>query len=350
MSQKLSLSRYVTEYLSPKIIFAIDLSFSLLASGIALFPGIFLYDTSHITLPIAITWMCGSLVFSCIAMLLFRTYKVIVRHTTLRDLANYVFTFSVKDGFMLALMWPLGWVDSSIVVALVVDVVLSMFLIILIRLFMVLIFDSYRSRKSEFSNQQRILVYGTSDKAVASIMRFQSSSHYKVVGFLSNNQHERNMRLSEYPVFVYEQESELLNLVKNLSVNAILFINEYDAQKEQNGLIMFCSKNNIKALISPSIDEVIGGRIMKSRIREVKIEDLLGRSEIKIFICLPPNGFKPLPPRASDRRRRSMASKTSLRTIEISSITMVLTLRINARRDLLPISSRESGVSSPGFS
>ena len=97
----------------------------MLASGIALFPGIFLYDTSHITLPIAITWMCGSLVFSCVAMLLFRTYKVIVRHTSLRDLANYVFTFSVKDGFMLAMMWPLGWVDSSIIVALVVDLVLN---------------------------------------------------------------------------------------------------------------------------------------------------------------------------------------------------------------------------------
>lgn len=292
MGLKLSLSRYVTEFLSPRIVFAIDLSFSLLASGIALFPGIFLYDTSHITLPIAITWMCGSLVFSCVAMLLFRTYKVIVRHTSLRDLANYVFTFSVKDGFMLALMWPLGWVDSSIIVALVVDLVLSMFLIILIRLFMVLIFDSYRSRKSEFSNQQRVLVYGTSDKAVAAITRFQSSDHYKVVGFLSSNEHERKIRLAEYPVFVFGDDTELASIVKNLSVNAILFTSEYDAQKEQNGLILFCSKNSIKALIVPSVDEVIGGRIMKSRIREVKIEDLLGRSEIKISMDAIKDYFK----------------------------------------------------------
>ena len=292
MSKRLSLSKYVTEFLSPKIIFAIDLSFSLLASGIALFPGLFLFDPSNITLAVAVTWMCGSLVFSFFSMLLFRTYKVIVRHTTLRDMANYVIAFIVKDLFMLSLMWPLGWVDASIIVALVVDVILSVFLIICIRIFMVQVFDSYRTRKGEFNNQQRVLVFGTSDKSVSSITRFQNSSHYKVVGFLSSNRHERNLKLSEYPVFVYNDDEELKKIAKSISLNAILFSTEADAQKEQNGLISFCLKNNIKTLISPSVDEVIGGRFMKSRIREVKIEDLLGRSEIKISMDAIKDYFK----------------------------------------------------------
>lgn len=292
MSKRLSLSKYVTEFLSPKIIFAIDLSFSLLASGIALFPGLFLFDPSNITLAVAVTWMCGSLVFSFFSMLLFRTYKVIVRHTTLRDMANYVIAFIVKDLLILSLMWPLGWVDASIIVALVVDVILSVFLIICIRIFMVQVFDSYRTRKGEFNNQQRVLVFGTSDKSVSSITRFQNSSHYKVVGFLSSNRHERNLKLSEYPVFVYNDDEELKKIAKSISLNAILFSTEADAQKEQNGLISFCLKNNIKTLISPSVDEVIGGRFMKSRIREVKIEDLLGRSEIKISMDAIKDYFK----------------------------------------------------------
>ena len=281
MSRNLLLSKYVSEFLSPKIILGLDVLLSVLASGIALFPGLFLFETSHITLPEAIVWLCGSLVFSTISMLFFRTYKVIVRHTTLRDLTNYVTTFIVKDALLLALMWPFGWVDVAIIVALVVDVILSLFLIICIRLFMVLVFDSYRSRRGEFKNQQRVLVYGTTDKSVASITRFQNSPHYKVVGFLSNNVHDSNMRLSEYPVFVYDEET-ISGLLKNLSINAILFSSESDAQNEQNGLITYCAKEGIKALITPTVDEVIDGRIMKSKIREVKIEDLLGRPEIKI--------------------------------------------------------------------
>ena len=291
MSRNLLLSKYVSEFLSPKIILVLDVLLSVLASGIALFPGLFLFETSHITLPEAIVWLCGSLVFSTVSMLFFRTYKVIVRHTTLRDLTNYVLTFIVKDALLLGLMWGFGWLDLAIFVALVVDFLLSMFLIICIRLFMVIVFDSYRSRKGEFKNQQRVLVYGTTDKSVASITRFQNSPHYKVVGFLSNNDHDRNMRLSEYPVFVYDEET-IAGLLKNLSINAILFSSESDAQNEQNGLISYCSKEGIKALITPTVDEVIDGRIMKSKIREVKIEDLLGRPEIKISMDAIKDYFK----------------------------------------------------------
>ena len=286
------LSKYITEFLSPKIVLAMDLVLSVAASAIALLPGIFLFEQTHITFPIAITWICSSLVFSIISMLIFRTYKVIVRHTTLRDLANYVITFIVKTALMLGVMSILGWLDTAIFVALIVDVVMSLFLIVCIRLFMVLVFESYKSRTSGFKNQQRVLVYGTSDKAVASITRFQNSPHYKVVGFISDSEHERNYKLSEYPVFAFKNDTALLELIKKLSVSAILFSSEADAQKEQNGLLSFCMQEKIKALISPSVDEVIGGRIMKSKIREVKIEDLLGRPEIKISMDTIKDYFK----------------------------------------------------------
>lgn len=286
------LSKYITEFLSPRIVFAMDLVLSIAASAIALLPGIFHFEQAHITLPFAITWMCGSLVFSIFAMLIFHTYKVIVRHTTLRDLANYVFAFIVKAALMLGIMSILGWLDTAIFVALVIDVVMSMFLIVCIRLFMVLVFESYKSRTSGFKNQQRVLVYGTSDKAVALITRFQNSPHYKVVGFISDSKHECNYKFSEYPVFAYKNDTSLLQLIDRLSVSAILFSSEADARKEQNGLLSFCMQEKIKALISPSVDEVMGGRIMKSKIREVKIEDLLGRPEIKISMDTIKDYFK----------------------------------------------------------
>ena len=43
-------------------------------------------------------------------------------------------------------------------------------------------------------------------------------------------------------------------------------------------------ENNLKILIAPPIDEVIDGKIMRQSIREIKIEDLLGRPEIKISL------------------------------------------------------------------
>ena len=47
-------------------------------------------------------------------------------------------------------------------------------------------------------------------------------------------------------------------------------------------MIRYCTEQGVKILIAPPIDEVIDGKIMKQSIREIKIEDLLGRPEIRI--------------------------------------------------------------------
>lgn len=64
----------------------------------------------------------------------------------------------------------------------------------------------------------------------------------------------------------------------------MLFPTNEEAQTEQERLIRYCVESNLKILIAPPIDEVIDGKIMRQSIREIKIEDLLGRPEIKISL------------------------------------------------------------------
>ena len=275
------LSKYTSEFLSPRIIFGLDLLLSILASLLVLF-FLNMFTGENYGAQFAAWWLGGAAVLTVVAMFVFRSYNVIVRHTTLKDLTNYVLTFLVKDVLLGCQMWLAGWFNTTVLIALFYDMLLSLFLIICVRLVMVMVYESYKSRLNNLKDVQRVLVYGTSDKSVASITRFQNSPHYRVVGFLSDNPQDRHIRMSEFTVYTYTTDDELKEITKKLSLSAILFASEADAQKEQNGLIVFCAQNNIKALISPSVDEVIDGRVMKNRIREVKIEDLLGRDEIKI--------------------------------------------------------------------
>ena len=283
------LSKYVSEFLSPKIIFGIDLVLSVLASGLVLFCMTMFSGSLDFSGLFVAWWLGGSLVFSIVSMLVFRSYNVVVRHSTLKDLANFVFIFLTKVALMGILMWIVGMFSTYMLVALLYDMLLSVFLIICVRLLMVYMYDSIRSRLSGGNSKtnvsaMRVLVYGLTDKSVAAITRFQNSPHYKLIGFLSDNHQDHSMKISDYPIYVYESEEDLKNITTSMSVGAIMFSTEADAQKEQNGLITFCANNGIKTLIAPSVDEVIGGRFMKSQIREVKIEDLLGRPEIKISL------------------------------------------------------------------
>ncbi len=86
----------------------------------------------------------------------------------------------------------------------------------------------------------------------------------------------------EYPVFNFRDSNSIEKLKEDYRIDGVLFAIEDDAQGEQERLIKYCTENKLKILIAPSIDEAVGGRLMKQNIRDIKIEDLLGRDEIKI--------------------------------------------------------------------
>mgnify|MGYP002623264723 CR=1 FL=1 len=282
---KFKLSRYVSEFVSPKIIFCLDLLMSVAASVLVLFFYMMLLNNTPSRM-FMIWWIIGALVFSIIPMLIFRSYSVIIRHATLRDIGSYLMIFALKDTLLGLFLTVTGFGGTlpvpQLIACLAFDMILSIFMIVCLRVLMMMVYESYVARHSGKRSVERVLLYGISDKSVASITRFQNSPHYKLVGFLTNNPQEQNMKISEFPVHYYDSNEKVRDIIKRHSIDAVLFSSEKDAQKEQNGLVSLCIQNGLKALIAPSVDEVVDGRVMNNRIREVKIEDLLGRPEIKI--------------------------------------------------------------------
>ncbi|MDE6321662.1 MAG: polysaccharide biosynthesis protein, partial [Muribaculaceae bacterium] len=65
-----------------------------------------------------------------------------------------------------------------------------------------------------------------------------------------------------------------------------------DARSEQDRLIKFCQELGLKTYIMPGIDEMTEGKLLNNYIRKVRIEDLLGRPEIKISMDEIVSNFK----------------------------------------------------------
>ena len=82
--------------------------------------------------------------------------------------------------------------------------------------------------------------------------------------------------------FNKRDDNQIEALFTRYNVSDILFPNYETLKEESERLIPFCTSHNIKILVAPPIDEAVDGNIPQSAIREVKIEDLLGRDEIKI--------------------------------------------------------------------
>ncbi len=275
---------YYKSYLSSVVVLCLDLAASLAASLFALLLAKLFFSPCGICVSNAVWWLSGSLVFSWVFFLLFRTQKAIIRHSTLRSMARITAAVSCKFVSLSLLMSVVMDFSPELWLSLVLDLLLTFTLLTVMRIAMVVAYSLVRERYDNKDTKDRILIYGTSDKSVSALMRLATSPHYKVKGFLNYENKLNNYKISESPVLSFTDVKSLKKIRESYMIDGVLFATEDDARREQERLLKYCTECHLKVLVAPGIDEVIDGRLMKHNIREIKIEDLLGRDEIKINI------------------------------------------------------------------
>ena len=273
-----SLRSYIERYMSARLILLIDIAVSAASSLFILFLyGIFI--GSSVSVAFLTSWGVGAVVSSAVAFIGLRTYKSIIRYSTLRELALLCMAVLGKTLLMALLLFALRSGTSYWILPF--DFVLTFGSLVLLRIAMITAYDLIRRRRHDSRNIQRILIYGDGEKAVSQRVRLQSSVHYEVAGFLIYGRMSEMHTLSGLRVFYFENEKDLQILRARLDIDGVLFPYYADAQTEQERLLRYCPKCGLQTLIAPSIDTISDGRIPKP-IRKIKIEDLLGREEIKI--------------------------------------------------------------------
>ncbi len=273
-------------YVSSRLILSLDLFISLGCSLFSLFlVGVLFSSFSYNNiLPYC---AIGSLLSSALFFILFQTHKVIIRHSTLRELWKLGIAILGKGLAIALIIWSIDnmlLLNVYIISYLIFDILLSVSALVAVRIMMIITYDFIRSRKLGRNKCMQVLVYGISSKSVAQIKRLQNSERYQVVGFLNYGTNIDGQTLSDMPVHYFEEKADLKHLASTKEFDAILFATQSEAQNEDSRLIRFCLELGIKIFIVPVIDEVIDGKVMKSTVREIKIEDLLGRDEIKISL------------------------------------------------------------------
>ena len=272
-------------YLSKSLVMAMDLILSVLASALVIVavdvllgPALFPMSASR---SFNATYLIGAVVFSLLAIALLGTYRIIIRHLSSRDLVVFLGAALIK-GVLMTIMAAIAWRWSSTFLLIILfDVLVTTVLLIATRIAMILVWDHFNHRIQEKYQYKRVMVYGTSDKGVATIVRLQKSPHYRVIGFI--DQEASGRTIEGLPVFSPRSDEAMAKALIENRIDAILFPTEKEAQKEENRLIRFCSEKGIQCLIVPSVDEITEGEAIL-RPREIKVEDLLGREEIKISL------------------------------------------------------------------
>ena len=275
------LKQYVSKYLSTRVIFAIDMAVSVFASLLAVLFTKVVIDVDNLSSRSTFIWLSISFVASFFLIWALRTYRIIIRHMTIREFGRFIVLCLFKAlalGFIYGVAVTSGPVLWLLVVA---DFFFTFAGFIFLRMSMLLAYDYFKIRIEGRKNSYNVLVYGVGVKSVSLISRLQDSPHYKIVGFLQYGKSSVSHVISEKKTYYVSTEQEFDDVIDDVNADAILFATDDEARLEKDRMIKYAINQGIKTLFAPPIDEMINGKPNHS-LRNIEIEDLLMRPEIKI--------------------------------------------------------------------
>ena len=288
-----NLDKYSSKFLGKGRVFLMDLALSLLVSiAVAVF-AFFLQVDAVSERHFDLFWGLSSVAGSALMFWLLKTYVIIIRHFSFKDSFLFFVAAIGKMAVMALVMLLLGYLKcDGVPTMLLVDAAFTVLTLCAIRLLMIYVYDAYKSRIRELQKRSRVLVYGINDKSVATVTRLRGSKRYEVVGLISNNPQVVHTLIADQQGYHIDSSAGFEKLVRDLSLRGVIFTQESDVAAEQNKLVRYCSELGIKVLIAPAVDEFGGAAGDHLQIRKIKIEDLLGREEIKISMDAIKANFK----------------------------------------------------------
>ncbi len=270
-------------HLNRSIVFAIDLL--LACAGMFLSFAIISLLIGELFSSRAASLMLLSLCVSAGLFLLTGSYRTSIRFSTLRELGSIFRLLALKAAVMAGAVVGLGILDVRRAVALVLtDMAVTSFLMIFSRSLMINVYYSVVNTEEE--NTDNVLIYGASGSAplMAAQINDNRRSSYRVMGFLDVEGEKKRSNIKILGLSVYNWDGDFARLegiIAGRGITHVLFTNNTDFNRERDGLVDFCIGNNIHMLMVGEIQPLDKNKRPPRQIKQIDIEDLLYREEIK---------------------------------------------------------------------
>ena len=133
------------------------------------------------------------------------------------------------------------------------------------------------------ANSENVLIYGAGEAGVLLVKesRINPNFSYKIVGFLDDNPNKKGGKVYGLKVLGGLEDVEKI-IEKNDVSKIIISMPSVEQNKISNILKELNKLKDISVKILPNVDNLIEEGNLSTQLRNIKLEDLLGREEIKI--------------------------------------------------------------------
>lgn len=209
----------------------------------------------------------------------FGLYRGVWRYASINDLRRIFWAVAFAAGVIPLLFWMLR-----------LNVILPRSVLVIYPTLLILLMGGgrliYRLWKEQalFADiklhGEPVLVLGAGDAAFNLAKDLARNPLWRVVGFLDDDKQKIGNVLNGIRVLGVLEA--LAQIAQSLGVDKAIIAMPSASHKQRKRAIDLCNAAGIKALTVPSFDDLMSGQVRLSQLREVELDDLLGRDPVQL--------------------------------------------------------------------
>jgi FlaA1/EpsC-like NDP-sugar epimerase len=211
----------------------------------------------------------------------FGLYKNIWRYASVRELLSIVYAVTLGSAVTVALVYFISPKRLPYTVSV-------LFWLVLILLVGGLRFSQrVRQENSIFSvrnkDEKKILIIGAGDAGVLALRELKKRDFQEglPIGFIDDSKEKINLHVQGFPVL--GSREDIPRVVEKYGIDEIIIAIPSAAGDAVREIVEICKETTAASLkIMPGVHDILSGKITVSAIREVQVEDLLGRDPVSV--------------------------------------------------------------------
>lgn len=216
-----------------------------------------------------------------LSILITGSYRGIIRYTGLQDGVRIFFMLLLNVALVASINLLTYITNKTFIIPFSVIFIslLSSFLFLFnYRLLVKYIFTYYRNA---IIKKSRVLIFGAGQTGIITRHVIDSTPRMQIVGFLEDNPNKIGKVVDGR--YIYDARKDNLDhYFDELNIDELVITVRDLSLERKNELVDACLRNKVKVRTIPPVEKWVGGELSLNQIREINIEELLGRETIQL--------------------------------------------------------------------
>ncbi len=220
-----------------------------------------------------------------IIFILFKLYKNITRYESGKDYLVYIAaclisslgvsligtaykinTLNLKHNIVTALIIAMGVVGYRIILRIILNEELPI--------------PKIEEKEEQKTKNLLIIGAGSATRDIIKSIKTKMKNEYNIVGIIDDNKDKLGRCIAG--IDVVGDRNDIIKICKREKVDEIFFSISKIDKKDRKDIIEKCQNTGAKTRILPSTEDLIKNKTLMDNLRDIEIEDILGREPIKL--------------------------------------------------------------------